>query len=223
MAGPIQTAIGQALGAAAGAVALGKKFNEDERQATEKAAAKREKEEKEQKAALQAAKDKRDADKALKEKHEAAIRKEEQKAAEAEEKAKQKAAQDEEKAKQEAALSKKEERLKRKADIQEAEDVATEADLINLGASPEAAKAYLLAQKRGIAAPKRMLFDKQGKAVATYDQMAEILADQSLADTYTSQLRTKNKIKVRRQLLEGKSHKERVESAVLAAGGKYHG
>lgn len=194
MAGPIQTAIGQALGAAAGAVALGKKFNENERQATEKAAAQREKEEKEQKAALQEAKDKRDADKALKEKQ--AL---------------------------EAAKAAEEEKAQKKADKKEASDIATEADLINFGASPEAAKAYLLAQKRGIASPQRMIFDKSGKPLATYEEMAELLADQSLSETYSSQLRTRKAVKVRRQLLEGKSHKERVESAVLAAGGKYHG
>lgn len=201
MAGPIQTAIGQALGAVAGAVALGKKFNDDERQAAKEEAATRAKEDKAQKDALQKEKDKRDADKALKEKHEAEAKKAEEKEA------------------QFAAEAK----LKKKAEKEEAKDVAIEADLINFGASPEAAKAYLLAQKRGIAAPKRILFDKSGKPMATYAEMAQLLADESLSDTYSSQLRTRRAVKVRRQLLEGKSHKERVESAVLAAGGKLNG
>ena len=102
---------------------------------------------------------------------------------------------------------------------QEASAVATEADLINLGASEEEALAYRLAQERGLANPKRMIFDKEGKPIATYEEMATLLADQSLSGTLTSKLRGKGAIKFRKQLLEGRTHKQRVEEAVLSIGG----
>lgn len=168
MAGPIQTAIGSMLNTATGALAIGKKLSDDERQASEKAA-------KESEAA---------------------------KKAEAE-KAERKLASD----------TLKEEKA-------EASAVATEADVRLLGGSPEAAKAYRLAQERGLANPKRLIYDEEGNAIATYSEMAEILADESLSGTISSLLRGRNAVKNRRKLLEGKSHKENVENAVLAAGGK---
>lgn len=102
----------------------------------------------------------------------------------------------------------------------EASAIATEADVRLLGGSPEAAKAYRLAQERGLANPKRLIYDEEGNAIATYSEMAEILADESLSGTVSSLLRGRNAVKNRRKLLEGKSHKENVENAVLAAGGK---
>lgn len=181
MAGPIQTAIGQALGTVAGVAALGKKFSDDERQAAEK-----------------------EADKAAKE----------EKAAQAVEKAaaKEKAAEDKRIADEKAA---------KKAEKEEASAVATEADLIALGASPEAAEAYRIAQQRGITAPNRMIFDTSGQPLATYSEMATILADESLSDLYSSRLRTKNAVKTRRELLRNKSHKQNVREAVIAQGGTY--
>ena len=102
----------------------------------------------------------------------------------------------------------------------EARAVATEADLQNLGASEIEAKAYRLAQERGLADPKRIIYDEAGKPIATYEEMANLLADQSLTGTLSSRLRGKNAVKLRKQLLEGKTHKERVENAYLAAGGR---
>lgn len=180
MAGPIQTAIGSMLNTAAGALAVGKKLSNDERQAGEKA-------DKEAKAA--------EAEQA-------------KAAKEAERQTKQ-----EEEAKRLASDSLKQEKA-------EASAVATEADVRLLGGSPEAAKAYRLAQERGLANPKRLIYDEEGNAIATYSEMAEILADESLSGTVSSLLRGRNAVKNRRKLLEGKSHKENVENAVLAAGGK---
>ena len=101
----------------------------------------------------------------------------------------------------------------------EARAVATEADLQNLGASEIEAKAYRLAQERGLADPKRIIYDEAGKPIATYEEMANLLADQSLTGTLSSRLRGKNAVKLRKQLLEGKTHKERVENARLSVGG----
>ena len=106
-----------------------------------------------------------------------------------------------------------------KKEKQEAYAVATEADIRLLGGSPEAAEAYRLAQERGLANPKKIIYDKGGKPIATYEEMAMILADQSLSGTVSSLLRGKNAVKNRRNLLQGKTHKQRVEEAVLASGG----
>ena len=105
------------------------------------------------------------------------------------------------------------------AERKEAAAVATEADLQNLGASEVEAKAYRLAQERGLADPKRIIYDKEGKPIATYEEMANLLADQSLSGTLSSRLKGKNAVKFRKQLLEGKTHKERVENALLSVGG----
>lgn len=103
----------------------------------------------------------------------------------------------------------------------EAAAVATEADLIGLGASETAAKAYRLAQERGTASPERIVFDENGKPLATYNEIASLLASQSLSNSYTSKLRSKQAVKIRKQMLEGRSHEERVQNAVLAQkGGK---
>lgn len=105
---------------------------------------------------------------------------------------------------------------KEAADLKEASAVALEADLIGQGASLQAAKAYRLAQERGIAAPSRIIFDEAGQPIATYQEMGKILSDQARGDFISSRLRGKNAINERRALLEGKTHSERVENAVLA-------
>lgn len=159
--GPIQTAINQLIGTTAAAVGAGKKFVENERQASA------------------------EADKAA--------------------------------AAERAAEKEKKEQLA--AEKKEASAVATEADLMSLGASKIEAKAYRLAQERGLANPKRVVYDEKGEAIATYEEMAQLLADQSLSGTLSSRLKGKQAVKTRRQLLEGKTHEERVENAFLSIGG----
>ena len=179
MAGPIQTAIGSLINTSAGALAIGKKISDDERQAGEKAA-------------------------------------KEAKAAKAEADAEAKAAAEEEaKAKKQKQLSS----AALKEEKKEAQAVATEADIRLLGGTPEAALAYRLAQERGLASPKRIIYDKEGTAVATYEEVAQILADQSREGSVSSLLRGRNAVKNRRALLSGKTHEQRVKEAVLASGG----
>ena len=192
MAGPIQTAIGQALGAVAGGLAIGKKISDDERQTAKKEADEAEKKAKADEATA--------------------------KANQAEQLKKQKEQEKEEAA---AKLEKKEKAAALKEEKEEASAVATEADLIAFGASPEAAEAYRIAQQRGTGSPNRIIFSKDGKPLATYSEMAMILSDQSLSELYSSRLRTKNAVKTRRELLRNKSHKQNVREAVMAKGGKY--
>ncbi len=192
MAGPIQTAIGQALGAVAGGLAIGKKISDDERQTAKKEADEAEKKAKADEATA--------------------------KANQAEQLKKQK---EQEKEEASAKLEKKEKAEALREEKEEASAVATEADLIALGASPEAAEAYRIAQQRGTGSPNRIIFGQDGKPLATYSEMATILSDQSLSDLYSSRLRTKNAVKTRRDLLRNKSHKQNVREAVMAKGGKY--
>ncbi len=192
MAGPIQTAIGQALGAVAGGLAIGKKISDDERQTAKKEADEAEKKAKADEATA--------------------------KANQAEQLKKQKEQEKEEAA---AKLEKKEKAEALREEKEEASAVATEADLIALGASPEAAEAYRIAQQRGTGSPNRIIFGQDGKPLATYSEMATILSDQSLSDLYSSRLRTKNAVKTRRDLLRNESHEQNVREAVMAKGGKY--
>ena len=117
-------------------------------------------------------------------------------------------------------LEKQEALKQEEAEKKEAKAVATEADVMLFGGSDVEAKAYRLAQERGMANPKRMIFDKSGKPIATYEEMAEILASNSLSGSVSAQLRGRNALKKRRMLLEGKTHEERVQNAYLAAGGR---
>ena len=192
MAGPIQTAIGQALGAVAGGLAIGKKISDDERQTAKKEADEAEKKAKADEATAKAAKAEELKKQEVQEKEAAALKAE----------------------KKEKAAALKEEK-------EEASAVATEADLIAFGASPEAAEASRIAQQRGTGSPNRIIFGKDGKPLATYSEMAMILSDQSLSELYSSRLRTKNAVKTRRELLRNKSHKQNVREAVMAKGGKY--
>lgn len=152
-----------------------------------------------------------------------AIQNERQASAKADAEAAKEAAAAEKEAQKEADIKAKAEQAaleQEEADKKEAKAVATEADVRLLGASDIEAKAYRLAQERGLANPKRMIFDKAGKPIATYEEMAQILADNSLSGSVSAQLRGRNAVKNRRALLEGKTHKERVENAYLAAGGR---
>lgn len=228
MAGPIQTAIGQALGAVAGGLAIGKKISDDERQTAKKEADEAEKKAKADEATAKANQAEQLKKQKEQEKKDAAAKAEELKAQKEKEKkelvAKNeqlKAQKEQEKQEAAAKLEKKQKAEALREEKEEASAVATEADLIALGASPEAAEAYRIAQQRGTGSPNRIIFGQDGKPLATYSEMATILSDQSLSDLYSSRLRTKNAVKTRRDLLRNKSHKQNVREAVMAKGGKY--
>lgn len=126
------------------------------------------------------------------------------------------------KAEQEAAKAAKQaqaEQEKIAAEKKEASAVATEANLRLLGASDVEAKAYRLAQERGLANPKRMVFDKEGRPIATYEEIAQLLSGNSVSNATNDQVRMRKAVQTRRQLLEGKTHEERIQNVVLAAGG----
>lgn len=194
MAGPIQTALNKLIGVAAGGAVAGKKYVEDERQAREKAVDERTQE------AIQKATEAEEAEMA---ESEAAG----QEAAQAQQQA------------DALAAKKKADAERLQQEKKEASAVATEADLMNLGATPVEAQAYRLAQERGLANPRRMVFDEAGKPIGTYEEISSLLADESLTGTLTSKLKGKQAVKTRKQLLEGKTHKQRVQDAYLSIGG----
>ena len=113
-------------------------------------------------------------------------------------------------------------RQKSIANKREIEDVALESDLINLGVAPESARAYALNKRAGVDEPNKHLISKEGKFVATYGEMAQIMADKSLVDAMTQQVKGRGALKLRRTILQsGKTHQERVKNAVAMLGGKY--
>ena len=103
---------------------------------------------------------------------------------------------------------------------QEALDIATEVDVQRFGVRPEDARAYALQSRlTGGKMGSGTLKDLKGNLVATYSEMAEILADKSLKDTLTSQARASSRYRERLMGL-GHSYDERVKNALIASGGK---
>ena len=66
-------------------------------------------------------------------------------------------------------------------------------------------KAYKIAQERGLASPKRMIFDERGRPIGTYEEIGTLLAGNSLSGTLEARLRGNNAVKSRKQLLEERS------------------
>ena len=67
-----------------------------------------------------------------------------------------------------------------------------------------AAKAYKKAQDRGLATPNRIMFDEDGSPLATYDELASIMADSSLSQNLSNRLRNSDAVKARREMLKKK-------------------
>ena len=124
MAGPIQSAINQAIGTASAVALAGKKASENERQASEKASAE----------------------------------------AEAQRKASE-------------SLQK------------EAQEASLEADLINMGADPDSASAFMTARSLGLSTKGFGMIRQKGKYVGSYSTIAERLSKDALADSNKSLLK----------------------------------
>lgn len=67
-----------------------------------------------------------------------------------------------------------------------------------------AAKAYRQAQDRGLASPNRIMFDENGNPLATYDELAQIMADSSLSQNLSSSARSVEAVKHRKEMLMNK-------------------
>ena len=72
----------------------------------------------------------------------------------------------------------------------------------NRGSNFDAAKAYKLAQQKGLTQPQRIIFDEIGNPVATYGELARLLGKQTLSDHLDSKARTKNAVKERMKKIQ---------------------
>ena len=154
MAGPIQRAMSEAVGTASVVATVGKKLNEDERQAREN------------------------------------------KSAEA-------------KAQEEAS----------KAIQQEAQEASLEADLINMGASPESASAFMTARQLGLDTKGFGMIRQKGRYLGSYSTIAERLSQDALTDSLSSRA-INEKGFAERVVALGGTRRGRVEALVKASGGK---
>ena len=102
----------------------------------------------------------------------------------------------------------------------EAQASVLEADLVNLGADPESAHAYMAARELGLDTKKFGFIRKKGKFVGTYSSLAERLSKDSLADSLSSRLMSEKGFADRVMALGG-TRKMRVRELVEASkGGK---
>ena len=68
----------------------------------------------------------------------------------------------------------------------------------------KAAEAYKTAQQKGLTSPEDIIFDKKGQALATYEELASIMAKQSMSNFSDSRKRSKESIQARRDFLKNK-------------------
>ena len=70
--------------------------------------------------------------------------------------------------------------------------------------SSEVAKTYKIAQEKGITAPEKIIFDEKGTPLATKAELAELMAKQSLSDSFSARKKGSDKIAARKKELEEK-------------------
>ena len=112
---------------------------------------------------------------------------------------------------------------KRKAeeDLQkEAEETALEADLINRGADPDSARAFMTARSLGLDTKGFGMLRQKGRYIGSYSTIAEQLAKDSLADSLSSRVINEEGF-AKRVVALGGNRRSRVQALVEASkGGK---
>ena len=102
----------------------------------------------------------------------------------------------------------------------EAQDSALEADLINMGAEPNSAHAFVVAKELGLNTKGFGIIRKKGKFVGSYSSLAEKLSRDALTDSLSSKVLNKRGFAERVNALSN-NRKGRVEALVEASkGGK---
>lgn len=84
---------------------------------------------------------------------------------------------------------------------QEKGDQGTEEKKSKEGDPKAVAKALKLAQQNKIDSPKQIYFSEDETPIATSEEMASVLASQSLGNALSSKERTRNKVKERKAIL----------------------
>ena len=101
----------------------------------------------------------------------------------------------------------------------EAQDTALEADLVKMGADPESAKNFMTARALGLSTKGFGMIRQKGRYVGSYSTIAEMLSQDSLADSLSSRV-INEKGFAQRVMALGGTRKGRVEALVGASGGK---
>ena len=101
----------------------------------------------------------------------------------------------------------------------EAQEASLEADLINMGADPESASAFMTARQLGLDTKNFGMIRQKGKYVGSYSTIAERLSKDALADSLSSRV-INEKGFAERVVALGGTRKGRVEALVKASGGK---
>lgn len=100
----------------------------------------------------------------------------------------------------------------------EAEEASLEADLINMGADPESAKAFVNAKKLGLDTKGFGMIRRKGKFVGTYSSLAEKLSKDALTDSLSSRVINEKGFAERVYALGG-TRRGRVDALVNASKG----
>lgn len=102
----------------------------------------------------------------------------------------------------------------------EASNVALASDLINMGADPESAEAFINARELGLDTKSFGMIRKQGKFVGSYSSLADKLSKDSLTDSLSSKVLNEKGFSNRVVALGG-TRRGRIEALVKASkGGK---
>lgn len=89
----------------------------------------------------------------------------------------------------------------------EAESAALENQAKSLGASPESARAYRIAQEQGITRGENIIFDRSGAPLATHGEMATLIARQNLTSHREAAAAQNNRFKARLEAAKAKGEK----------------
>lgn len=126
----------------------------------------------------------------------------------------------EKQAKQEASIEAQNQEENNRSLENEAKSTALEADLINMGADPESARAFINAKELGLDTQGFGMIRRKGKFIGSYSSLADKLSKDSLTDSLSSKV-VNQKGFAERVLALSTTRKGRVEALVDASkGGK---
>ena len=130
-----------------------------------------------------------------------------------------KASEDERQASEKASTEAEAQRKASEAVQKEAHEASLEADLINMGADPESASAFMTARQLGLDTKKFGMIRQKGRYLGSYSTIAEMLSKDALADSLSSRV-INEKGFAERVVALGGTRRGRVEALVKASGGK---
>ena len=130
-----------------------------------------------------------------------------------------KASEDERQASEKASAEAEAQRKASEAVQKEAQEASLVADLINMGADPKSAEAFMTARQLGLETKGFGMIRQKGRYLGSYSTIAEMLSKDALADSLSSRV-INEKGFAERVVALGGTRKGRVEALVKASGGK---